>query len=64
MKELSLVAMVVLVGMATAAVAQDHQMIDPTAERMQNETKDMRAPSTKPEVGESHPLRISAVVQG
>ena len=38
MKELSLVAMVVLVGMATAAVAQDHQMVDPIAESHQNET--------------------------
>ena len=37
MKELSLVAMVMIVGMATAAVAQDHQMVDPIAESHQNE---------------------------
>ena len=60
MKELSLVAMVVLVGMATAAVAQDHQMIDSTAESHQNETTKNDTPPT-PKDGISSPLRISAV---
>ena len=63
MKELSLVAMVVLVGMATAAVAQDHQMIDPIAESHQNETTKNGSPPA-PKDGISSPLRISAVVQG
>ena len=60
MKELSLVAMVILVGMATAAVAQDHQMIDPIAESHQNETTKSQTHPT-PKDGISSPLRISAV---
>ena len=60
MKELSLVAMVMIVGMATAAVAQDHQMVDAIAESHQNETTKNDTPPT-PKDGISSPLRISAV---
>ena len=60
MKELSLVVMVMLAGMATVAVAQDHQMIDPIAESHQNEATKNDTPPT-PKDGISSPLRISAV---